>query len=131
MGESLPPSVTLDAITQFLSGDDWRQEKNMKAFIENNCVLFDGDMGGEYSHVHHEVWQAFMKQVTAAATISALYDVLSRNITSDTPAFVWIFQVDAILTNLVKEIGGRVEDLEAALKEEAMQRARGPREASS
>ena len=92
MGDALPPSVVLDAITQFLSGDDWRQEKRMRAFIDSNCVLFDGDLAGEYSHVHHEVWQEFMKQV------------------------------DAILSNLVTEIGGRIEDVENALRAEAKQR---------
>lgn len=70
----------------------------MKAFIDNNCVLFDGETNGEYSHVHHEIWQEFMKKI------------------------------DGILSNLVSDIGGNVEELESALRQEASQRARGPRD---
>jgi hypothetical protein len=66
----------------------------MKTFIDNNCVLCDGETNGEYSHVHHEIWQEFMKKV------------------------------DGILSNLVSDIGGNVEELESALRQEASQRAR-------
>ena len=53
--------VWLDAVSQFLKGEEWRV--SVKTFVDSMCHTFAGDPRGEFSHTHYTCFLDFGKMV--------------------------------------------------------------------
>ena len=66
--------VWIDAVEQFLKGDDWRNR--VLSFVDNNCALYANDTGdiSAFTHGQYDIWHEF-KDLVDSCIGSVLSDL--------------------------------------------------------
>jgi hypothetical protein len=92
--------VWIDAVEQFLKGDDWRNR--VLSFVDNNCALYANDTGdiSAFTHGQYDIWHEFKDLV------------------------------DSCIGSVLSDLGGSEESFARACEDRLKERDKGPRDAA-